>query len=399
MQILRLPALGETMEMGVIVVWYKSEGDAVAVGDALYEVENEKSAISVEAMGAGVLARIVAPAAAEVRVGAPVAVMAEVGETPTPEEIHRLLSAETGAGEPAPAPAPAPADPGSPPAPEKKKPAGKERIRAMPKARALAKSMGVDLAAVQGTGRAGIITPDDVEAAAAAAAPSGPRVRERRPLRGYPRAMAAAMARNWTEIPHFSQTLLVQAGSLLARRRAHRAEGMEVSLNDLMVAAVVGACLEVPEVNASLAGKAVVLYEEVNVAVGVDTEHGLAAPVVQGAERLDLGGLAAEIRRLADAARRRRLTFEDIGGATITTSNLGPGGVDFGTPIISRNTAATIYFGTVADRPVVVDGRVVAAPTCHVSGAFDHRVVDGATGARFLRALGAILESDRPDRP
>ena len=372
----------------------------MAVGDALYEVENEKSAIPVEAMGAGVLARIVAPASTEVRVGAPVAVMADVGETPTPGEIGRLLAAETGAGEAALAPAPGPAGPAPAPAPEKKKKgAVKERIRAMPKARALAKSMGVDLAAVQGTGRAGIITPDDVEAAAAASAPSGPRVRERRPLRGYPRAMAAAMARNWTEIPHFSQTLLVPAGPLLARRRAHRGEGMEVSLNDLMVEAVVGACLEVPEVNASLAGKAVVIYDEVNVAVGVDTEHGLAAPVVQGAERLGLGELAAEIRRLADAARRRRLTFEDIGGATITTSNLGPGGVDFGTPIISRNTAATIYFGTVADRPVVVGGRVVAAPTCHVSGAFDHRVVDGATGARFLRALGAILESDRPARP
>ena len=392
MQIMRLPALGETMEIGTIIAWHKAEGDEVAVGDALYEVENEKSAIVVEAMGPGLLARIVAPVSTEVRVGEVVAVMAEVGSMPTPGEIAQLLARESHAG--APASAPAPAGPAPAPKQEKSQKRAKERIRAMPKARALAKSMGVDLAGVQGTGRAGIITPDDVEAAAAASAPAGPRVKQRRPLRGYPRAMAAAMARNWTEIPHFSQTLLVSAHPLIARRRALQADGMQVSLNDLMVAAVAQACTEVPEANAALAGKAVIVYDEVNVAVGVDTPHGLAAPVVQGADRMGLEELSAEIRRLADAARRRRLTFEDIGGATITTSNLGPAGVDFGTPIISLNTAATIYFGTMADRPMVVDGQVVAGPTCHVSGAFDHRVVDGATGARFLRALGAVLESE-----
>ncbi|MDE0132925.1 MAG: dihydrolipoamide acetyltransferase family protein [bacterium] len=388
MQILRMPALGETMEMGTIIAWFKAEGEEVAVGEALYEVENEKSAIVVEAMGAGLLAKIVAPVSTEVRVGAAVAVMAEVGSVPTPEQIAELLSGEASADAPA-APGPAPAT-----RPERKDPGPKERIRAMPKARALAKSLGVDLAGVQGTGRAGIITPDDVEAAAAEAGPSGPGVRERRPLRGYPRAMAAAMARNWTEIPHFSQTVSVWAGPLLLRLAACRSEGLEVSLNDLMVSAVVGACREVPEVNAALSGKSVIVYDEVNVAVGVDTPHGLAAPVVHGADRMGLGELAAEIRRLADAARRRKLTFSDIGGATITTSNLGPKGVDFGTPIISLNTAATIYFGTIAERPMVVDGQVVAEPTCYVSGAFDHRVVDGATGARFLRALGAVLESE-----
>ena len=385
------------MEMGTIIAWHKAEGEEVAVGEALYEVENEKSAIVVEAMGPGVLAKIVAPVSSEVRVGEVVAVMAEVGTMPSSGEIDRLLARESGASASPAAPA---APPGTPAAqPEKSPKPGRERIRAMPKARALAKSMGVDLSGVKGTGRAGIITPDDVEAAGAAKGAGGPRVRERRRLRGYPRAMAAAMARNWTEIPHFSQTLLVSAGPLIARRRAYQAEGMQVSLNDLMVAAVARACVEVPEVNAALAGKAVVIYEEVNVAVGVDTPHGLAAPVVHGADRLSVEELSAEIRRVADAARRRKLTFEDIGNATITTSNLGPAGVDFGTPIISLQTAATIYFGTIADRPVVVDGQVVAAPTCHVSGAFDHRVVDGATGARFLRALAAVMESDGPTEP
>jgi len=206
--------------------------------------------------------------------------------------------------------------------------------------------------------------------------------------------MAAAMARNWTEIPHFSQTVSVWAGPLLIRLAARRSEGMEVSLNDLMVAAVAEACREVPEVNAALDGKSVIVYDEVNLAVGVDTSHGLAAPVVHGADRMGLEELAGEIRRLADAARRRKLTFEDVAGATITTSNLGPRGVDFGTPIISLNTAATIYFGTIEERPMVVDGQIVAGPTFYVSGAFDHRVVDGATGARFLRALGAVLESE-----
>ena len=382
------------MEMGTIIAWYKAEGEEVAVGEALYEVENEKSAIVVEAMGAGLLAKIVAPVSTEVRVGGAVAVMAEVGSTPTPEEIAELLS-----GESVGAAAGGPAAPGLPqaPKPERKDPPAKERIRAMPKARALAKSLGVDLAGVQGTGRAGIITPDDVEAAAAEAGPSGPEVRERRPLRGYPRAMAAAMARNWTEIPHFSQTIQVNASPLRALRVAHRGAGRQISLNDLMVAAVAQACRLVPEVNAALSGKSVVIYDEVNVAVGVATDHGLAAPVVRGADRLRIDELSAEIRRLAKAARDRKLTFEDIGGATITTSNLGPGGVDFGTPIISLNTAATIYFGTVERRPWVEDDRVVARPTCYVSGAFDHRVVDGDTGAYFLRVLASIMDPTRAD--
>ena len=381
------------MEKGTIIAWHKAEGNEVVVGDPLYEVENEKSAIVVEAMGPGILVKIVAPVSSEIGVGEVVAVMSEVGSAPTSEEIAQLLAAETNAAAPAhdverPSLQPPPLSPDRVERPTR------GRVRAMPKARALAKSLGVDLAAVQGTGRAGIITPDDVEAASATSGPQGPRVRERRRLRGYPRAMAAAMTRNWTEIPHFSQTLLVSAGPLIARRKAHQAEGMAVSLNDLMVSAVAHACLKVPDVNAALSGKSVVIYDEVNVAVGVDTSHGLAAPVVHGADRMGLGELSAEIRRLADAARRRKLTFEDIGGATITTSNLGPGGVDFGVPIISVNTAATIYFGTMADRPVVVDGQVVAGPTFYVSGAFDHRVVDGATGARFLRSLAAGLESD-----
>ncbi len=379
------------MEMGTIIAWHKAEGEEVAVGDALYEVENEKSVIAVEAMAPGLLAKIIASASAEVRVGEAVAVMAEVGSMPTSSKIAELLAGESvggalSAGSPAPGLAPGPK-------PERRQAPANQRTRAMPKARALAKSLGVDLASVQGTGRAGIITPDDVEAAAAATGPAGPKIGERRPLRGYPRAMAAAMARNWTEIPHFSQTLLVSAAPLMASLKSQRAEERRISLNDLMVAAVAKACREVPEVNAALSGKSVVIYDEVNVAVGVDTDHGLAAPVVHGAEQMDIEGLSAEIRRLADAARRRKLTFDDIGGATITTSNLGPGGVDFGTPIISLDTAATIYFGTVAERPMVVEGRVVAGPTCYVSGAFDHRVVDGATGARFLRTLGAILES------
>ena len=264
------------MEMGTIIAWHKAEGEEVAVGDALYEVENEKSVIAVEAMAPGLLAKIIAPASAEVRVGEAVAVMAEVGSMPTPSKIAELLAGESvagalSAGSPAPGLAPGPK-------PERREAAAKQRTRAMPKAWALAKSLGLDLASVQGTGRAGIITPDDVEAAAAATGPAGPKIGERRPLRGYPRAMAAAMARNWTEIPHFSQTLLVSAAPLMALLKSHRAEGRRISLNDLMVAAVAKACREVPEVNAALSGKSVVIYDEVNVAVGVDTEHGLAAP-------------------------------------------------------------------------------------------------------------------------
>ena len=332
------------MEMGTIIAWHKAEGEQVAVGDALYEVENEKSVIAVEAMAPGLLAKIIAPASTEVPVGGAVAVMAEVGSMPTPSEIAELLAGESvgrcAGGRVTRARPGAGAETGEKTSTRKSSaPAPCPRLGRWPRA------SGWTWLRCRGPVGWGSSPPMMWKGPPPRRALVDPRSGSGVPCGDTPGRWRRPWLATGRRYPTFHRPCWCRRPPSWLCCRSHRAEGRRVSVNDLMVAAVAKACREVPEVNAALSGKSVVIYDEVNVAVGVDTDHGLAAPVVHGAEQMDLEALSAEIRRLADAARRRKLTFDDIGGATITTSNLGPGGVDFGTPIISLDTAATILFG------------------------------------------------------
>lgn len=404
MHILHLPRLGQTMRSGVINRWYVAEGEPFEVGDILYELETDKMNTDVEAKLAGTLARLVAETGAEVPIGTTLAVVADPGETLSEEDIAAAIArdqagpagdgATTGqpAGSVTPDAAPRPA---SAPAPG--------RVRAMPRARVLAAERGLDLAAITGTGTDGAITVADVQKAAAAGPqdsqgadgeePGSPAVRERRPVKGIAKAMAENVSRSWREVPQFVQQARVDASAL--RRRSARAadQGAPVSLTALLISAIARAVEAVPEANASFHGEQIVLYSDVNVSVAVATSQGLTIPVLHGVHKLDLAGIASGLRDLAGRADAGQLGPGDFVGGTITVSNLGMFGVENGFPLVNAPQAAIVFAGAVTDQPAAVNGQVVVRPELGIAIGYDHRVLDGATAARFTSALRGALEA------
>ena len=375
-----MPSLGETMEWGILICHLVDEGSSFSIGDDLYEVENEKTTLAVEAMISGTVARWTAPLGEELPVGTVVAVIAEPGEVFTTGGIDELLATEVGAEETSEFDVERNSLDRSP------EPSSKgERVRAMPKARVRATELGIDLSTVIGTGRSGSITLEDVEAlgvssSAGDVSEGGTLVK----LGSVHRTMADRMAQSWAEIPHFTESNLVDGTDLLSRSDS-TPDG--VSLNDLLVNAVIRAVVRTPRVNSSYRDGSLVVYDDVNVAVAVATEEGLFAPVVKRAQDFGLEQLADEVHRVTMAAHQRTLTHEDVGTGTITVSNLGMYGVDFGTPVVTPGQSAIVFFGSLKERPFALDGQVVARPSLYVTVAFDHRAIDGALGAQFLGAL------------
>ncbi|ABG03326.1 catalytic domain of components of various dehydrogenase complexes [Rubrobacter xylanophilus DSM 9941] len=388
---LHLPRLGQTMERGTILRWARREGEPFEVGDILYEVESEKAVNEIEAKLPGTLARITVEEGQECPVGTLLAVVADPGETLSEEEIEAAIAEEGGREAPA-------ASGGGTGVRAPSSARAQRRVRAMPKARALARELGVELAAVEGTGQGGAITVEDVRRAAGAAPGEGPRVRERRPLGDVGRTMARVVTRSWHEVPQFVQMVQLDASALVGRRRElagqiKRSHGVDLSYTDLLLEAVAGAAGEEPLANSSLVDGEILLYEDVNVSVAVATGSGLLVPVVRWAQALELGELAARLREVLERARSGRLSAEDTAGGTITLSNLGMYGIEGGTPLVTHPQAAVVFAGAIVERPWAVSGRVEVRPTLTLSVGFDHRILDGVAAARFTTALRRRLES------
>lgn len=384
---LRLPKLGQSMEAATIVRWHAAEGTKVAKGEVVVSIETEKATYELEAPGDGWL-HIEVPEGEEVAVetvlgrllsepGAPVA-------TPSP--------ATAAAAAPSPAPVASPA-----------KGARPGRVLATPKAKRLAAELGVDLAMVRASGADGIISAEDVEAAAravtGAAAPQGEpatagarRETRRERLAGARRTMARRLQQAWQEIPHIVQMVDADASGLLARRSALRAEGIEVSVNDLVLQAAAQALAETPALNVSLEGGELIYHDGVDVGFAVETERGLYVPVVRGADSLTPGALAAETARLSAAARDGTMRPDEMGGASLTVSNLGMYGIRAGTPVINPGEPVLVFVGTIEERAVVAGGQVVARPTLTLSIAYDHRLASGAGAAAYTQALKGRIE-------
>jgi pyruvate dehydrogenase E2 component (dihydrolipoamide acetyltransferase) len=270
------------------------------------------------------------------------------------------------------------------------------RVRATPPVRKLAKELGVDLSAVAGTGPEGRITREDVRRAGGPVGTpaEGPDV-ERVPVRGVRRLIAEKMARSVREIPHVTTFLTVDATTLQAfRDHVERRTGVRVSPLAVTVAALCRTLRDHPALNASFDAERaeIVLHRRVHVGIATDTDQGLLAPVVRDADRLTLTDLAARIAALAQGARQGRLAPEDLTGSTITVSNVGTFGAEFGTPIINHPEGAIVALGVMAPRALVVDGRVEARPALTLSLSFDHRLLDGAQAGRAARALADLLE-------
>ncbi|QNO38326.1 2-oxo acid dehydrogenase subunit E2 [Protaetiibacter sp. SSC-01] len=428
-----LPRLGQTMEEGLIAKWLVGDGESVTPGQALYEVETEKVTAEVEANLPGRLVRRLVAEETTVPVGTLVAVVADPGEQPDDAAIDAFVASpelrvEVAAAAPqaaapvaepsAPAAGGADAVTGPGASPSASGPSARTGIvRAMPRTRRLARDEGIDLASVVGTGPEGLVTEQDVRDAAAAArpglAPAAPvaataptepasRVplpvgvpqRERRRLGSVARTMAQVTSRSWAQVPAFSQTVdIVATGWKAARDRLREETGRKVGYTDMVIEAVVRAVAEVPEVNSSYDGDALVIWDEVNLSIAVDTDSGLLVPVLHGADSLDVAGRVDAMQAIVERARGGRLGADDVSGGTLTVSNLGMFGIDRGVPLVTAPQAAIVFVGAMTDRVVAVRDAIAIAPVFSVTTAFDHRCLDGATAARFTSALRRELEA------
>jgi pyruvate dehydrogenase E2 component (dihydrolipoamide acetyltransferase) len=382
----KLPDIGEGLSEAEIVEWLVDVGQVVEVDQPLVQVETDKAVTDIPAPKAGVLLVQGAPAGSTVKVGEILAVIGQPGEqaaerqTPAPIVGTLQEAEEVATGDVA------PRGGGT---------SGEEGARALPLVRKLARELGVDLDSIRGTGPKGRITREDVENA-----PSGDRsagagqrdaTEERVRLSRLRRTIAEHMARSWREIPHVTTFGDADATGLLAtRRKLSDGRDKPLPLEALFITAVLPALRAHPEFNASLDGEDLVLKRHYDIGVAVDTPEGLIVPVVRGAADLDLAALADEVARLSEAARSRTVTSEELAGATFTITNIGAVGGGHGTPIIPFGTTAILSFGRAREQPVALGGRVEIAPVMPLSLSYDHRVIDGALGRRFL---GLVIEN------
>ncbi len=395
-----MPKWGIEMQQGTITQWHAAPGQTVQKGDTLLDVETEKIVNSVEAPVSGVLRQILAEAGAVENVGALIAVFAEpsvsdeqinafVREFKPPNTSFEPDSSPAAAGvAQTPAPAAAPTEEG----------------RISPIARRVAERLGIDISKVQGTGRNGRVSKEDVEAYAAksgsgatpqagnaaVAAPSAAPVREK--MSSMRATIAKRLLASTQEIPHYRLEVDVDFTALLEQRAALNASGGEVSVNDLLVRATAITLMAHKAVNAQLVGDEILKSAHADISIAIATENGLITPVVRGAELKTPAQIGTEVRDFAERARTNRLTREEISGGSFTISNLGMFGIDRFDAIINPPQVAILAVGAAADRVIVRNGRQLIAKTATLTLSADHRVVDGAVGAQFLGALRALLE-------
>ncbi|MHB8692101.1 MAG: dihydrolipoamide acetyltransferase family protein [Solirubrobacteraceae bacterium] len=397
-QEVKLPRLGQGMEAGTIVKWLKAEGDAVAKGEPLYELDTDKVTQEVEADAAGVLLKIVV-AEGEVPVGETVAVIGQTGETiggDAPAEQAAAPEAEAREAEGLSAPAREDerergrGRTATVEEPEHTAASGNERrIKASPVARRIARHRGIDLAALTGTGWEGRVVAADVESATAA--PAG--VVERVPLTQLRKTVARRLTKAW-EAPAFQITMSANMTRALALRAklVERHPGERPTLTDMLTKLSALALMRHRYVNAIFTGEAIVLHASAHVGIAVASAKGLVVPVIRSAEQKTIGEVAAARAALVRRARDGKLTGEDIEGGTFTISNLGMYGVEQFVAVLNPPQAAILAVGGVLERPVVEDGAVVVRPLMTMTLTCDHRAVDGAAAADFLRTIKELLE-------
>jgi pyruvate dehydrogenase E2 component (dihydrolipoamide acetyltransferase) len=426
-----MPKLSDTMETGKLIKWLKKEGEKVSPGEPIAEAESDKATLEIEAADAGIMARHVVAEGADVPVGGLIAVMAGKGESV--EEAARAASAapapsaKNGGQRPAPAAAPAAASaggagpagttvaaaprPATPPPAAAPAPAGPpgRRLRSSPLARRLAKERGLDLGTLRGSGPQGRIVARDVQSAPAPSAqvpaagrPLAARGAVRVPLSSMRKAIATRMAQAKREVPHFYLVADVDAAGLVRLRDELAAAGEKVSFNDILIKAAAFMLARHPGVNASFDGDAIARHGEVHVGMavavppreGAEAEGGgLITPVIRNADQKGIGQIAREARELIERARTRKLRPEEYTGATFSISNLGMYGITEFTAIINPPEAAILAVGSILDVPVVKGDAIVPGKRMKMTLSGDHRVIDGASGAEFLRDLKAILET------
>ncbi|HUV32354.1 MAG TPA: pyruvate dehydrogenase complex dihydrolipoamide acetyltransferase [Devosiaceae bacterium] len=413
-----MPALSPTMEEGKLAKWLKAEGDVIASGDIIAEIETDKATMEVEAVDEGTLGKIVVAEGTEgVKVNAVIAVMLEEGESAS--DIGSAPAAAPVAA-PAASPAPVAAAPAAAAAAAAAPVAASgARVFASPLARRIAADKGLDLARVKGSGPHGRIVKADVEDAVAASttvaaaapavalAPAGPsaemvrkmyadREHEEIALDGMRKIIAARLTEAKSTIPHFYLRRDIELDALLKLRGQMNAKGekrgIKLSVNDYIIKASALALQDVPGCNAVWAGDRVLQFKASDVAVAVAIEGGLFTPVLRDADTKSLAVLSAEMKDLAARARNRKLAPHEYQSGSFAISNLGMMGIENFDAVINPPHASILAVGAGIKKPVVKDGALAIATVMSVTLSVDHRVIDGALGAQFLEALKGYLE-------
>ena len=452
---IQMPKLSDTMTEGTLVSWKKKIGDEVAAGEVLAEIETDKATMEWEATDDGVLKKIYVEEGGKVNVGDRIAFIGEEGEEAPAEEGEKAQEegeekekgkkagkevaeapereedlSETkeieegdeylGEEEAEPAEAKqvagekkaAKEKPTKKAAPARKPQPETDRIKASPLARKIAAEKGIALTNVKGTGPGGRIVKEDVEAAVSAAARStaAPKAKAPAPeipagetvrisLTGMRKIIAERLASSLGPIPHFYLNIEINADPLMRVRAELKSAGEEddttkITINDFILKAAVIAAMREPRVNASLDGDAIVQYGDINLAVAVAIDEGLVAPVIRGAQNKSLREISAAVKDLAYRARHKRMKPEEFQGGTLTVSNLGSYGIDYFSAIINPPQAIILSIGAIVRQPVLDEaGAIVPGYRMKIGMSCDHRVVDGAIGANYLKALRHLLEN------
>jgi len=418
-----MPALSPTMEEGTLAKWHVKKGDKVSSGDVIAEIETDKATMEVEAVDEGVVEDILVAEGSEgVKVNTPIARLSgEDAGSAAPPAKAETPKAEAPKTEAAKAEAPkaeapkAEAATAAKPAPTAPTRASGERIFASPLARRIAGQKGLDLAQVQGSGPRGRIIKRDVEGAtpqakaAAGVGAAAPRQVQSLaqmgipdgsydliPLDGMKKTVARRMTDSFRDVPHFPLTIDLEIDGLLAGRAKINAmlekQGVKVSVNDLVIKAAAVALKQVPEANASYSPEGIAMHHNADIAMAVAIDGGLITPIIRKAETKGLAQIAKEAKDLAERARTRKLKPEEFQGGTFSISNLGMMGIKSFNSIINEPQGAILSVGAGEQRPVVKNGQLAIATVMSVTLTCDHRVVDGAIGARWLQAFKVLIE-------
>ncbi len=413
-----MPALSPTMEEGTLAKWHVKKGDKVSSGDVIAEIETDKATMEVEAVDEGIVEDILVAEGSEgVKVNTPIARLSGASAGSAPPSV-KAEAPKAEASKPAEPKAEAPkaeAAAAAKPAAVAPARASGERVFASPLARRIAEQKGLDLSQVQGSGPRGRIIKRDVEGAtpqvkAPASAPaSAPRQAQSLaqmgipdgsydliPLDGMKKTVARRMSDSFRDVPHFPLSIDLEIDGLLAGRAKINAmlekQGVKVSVNDLVIKAAAIALKQVPEANASYSPDGIAMHHNADIAMAVAIDGGLITPIIRKAETKGLAQIAVEAKDLAERARTRKLKPEEFLGGTFTISNLGMMGIKSFNSIINEPQGCILSVGAGEPRPVVKNGQLAVATVMSVTLTCDHRVVDGAIGARWLQAFKVLIE-------
>lgn len=385
--LVRLKKMTWTMEEGLITKWLKREGDAVSEGEAICEVETEKTTDEIQAPASGTLLKTVHKEGMAVPVNAVIAVIGSKGED--------IFSIPELIGPAAPAPPPLPIKKAEPirVTPEVPEPSA-ERIRISPSARRLVRERGVDISKIRGTGPGGRIVSEDILRASAQpeAAPPSEEYKST-PLAGHRKVIADRLslsARTAVQVPITMEVDMTSASKLKAEKEK---AGLQISYNDFIVKAAAMALREFPAVNTMLLGQELRTMQEANVGIAVGSGDDLLVPVIRNANRLSLAEISKSAKNLIERARTRTLTTREMSGGTFTVSNLGMFDVDLFAPVINPPETAILGVGRIVPKVIVLGENMATRQMMTLTLVFDHRVIDGVIAAKFLQRVKQLLEA------